>query len=214
MTQLLTWDELHQAHDEVWFQQKEEELIELLRQRFVGRLPRVTIGEAVGLQDEAVLQALQELGYTRPMIELFYQIPLVQIAWASGSVTAREREWVLKLAGLHGSTPERPAYQQLCDWLDKRPSDRFFQTSLRIISYLLAVLPDNARQSAQRNLVNFCKQIAIMSGGFLGYGNKISAGEQEVLDNIVHELQQRNPEAMREVVQGLKTQMSELQPSE
>ncbi len=208
MSQPLTWDELHQAHEPAWFRQKEQELVELLRQRFVHRLPRVTIGEAVGLQDEEVLRALQEIGYSRAMIELFYQIPLVQVAWASGNVTAQEREWVLKLSGLRGAESDRPAYQQLCDWLDHRPSDEFFHTSLRIISYLLDALPESERGAAQRNLVNFCRQIAIVSGGFLGLGNNVCEGEQEALDKIVRELNQRNPEAVRRVVKELAPQRS------
>lgn len=204
MSQLLTWDELRQSHEAAWLQQKEQELVALLRQRFVHRRPRVTIGEAVGLQDEEVLRVLQELGYSRVMIELFYQIPLVQVAWASGSVTPQEREWVLRLAGLRGATHERPAFQQLSHWLDERPSDEFFQTSLRIIGYLLDVLPDSERRAAQRNLVNFCQQIALMSGGFLGLGSKICEGEQDVLDQIASELNQRNPEAVHSVVKDLE----------
>jgi hypothetical protein len=136
---------------------------------------------------------------------LLYQIPLVQVAWANGKVTAREREWVLKLAGLRGAAPERPAYQQLTEWLENRPSDDFFQTSLRIIGYLLDTLPEKERQSARLNMVNFCTQIAVVSGGILGFGNKISEAERAVIDDIAAELERNHRETAQQVVAASHT---------
>ena len=202
MSQRFAWDELRRSREAAWFQQKEQELIEKLQQRSAQRAQRVAIGEAIGIEDEEILRALQELGYTRETVELLYQIPLVQVAWASGSVTTQEREWVLKLAGMRGAALERPAYQQLSDWLENRPSDEFFQTSLRIIGYLLDTLPESERQTARRNLVNFCTQIAIVSGGFLGLGSKVCEGEHETLGQIVAELGSRYPAAVQRYAQS------------
>ncbi len=198
MSQQFAWDELRKSREAAWFQQKEQELVEKLRQRTDQHTQRVAIGEAIGIRDEEILTTLQELGYARETVELLYQVPLVQVAWASGDVTVREREWVLKLAELRGVSPESRAYQQLCDWLERRPSEEFFQTSLRIIGYLFDTLSEKERLTARVNLVNFCTRIAVISGGFLGIGSRICEGEQEALDQIVAELSQRNPEAVQQ----------------
>lgn len=197
MSQQFAWDALRKSREAVWFQQKEQELVEQLRQRADQHTQRVAIGEVIGIKDEEILRVLQELGYDRETVELLYQVPLVQVAWASGSVTLREREGVLKLAELRGIAPESPAYQQLCDWLDHRPSEEFFVTSLRIIGYLFDTLSETERITARVNLVNFCTRIAVLSGGLLGIGSRICEGEQEALDQIVAELEQRNPAAVQ-----------------
>jgi hypothetical protein len=205
MSQRFAFDEWRKSREAAWFTQKEQELVAKLQERQTRQTQRVTIGEAVGIEDEEILHALQELGYTRETVELLYQIPLVQVAWANGKVTAREREWVLKLAGLRGAAPERPAYQQLTEWLENRPSDDFFQTSLRIIGYLLDTLPEKERQSARLNMVNFCTQIAVVSGGILGFGNKISEAERAVIDDIAAELERNHRETAQQVVAASHT---------
>jgi hypothetical protein len=192
MSQRFAFDEWRKSREAAWFTQKEQELVAKLQERQTRQTQRVTIGEAVGIEDEEILHALQELGYTRETVELLYQIPLVQVAWANGKVTAREREWVLKLAGLRGAAPERP-------------SDDFFQTSLRIIGYLLDTLPEKERQSARLNMVNFCTQIAVVSGGILGFGNKISEAERAVIDDIAAELERNHRETAQQVVAASHT---------
>lgn len=185
-----SWEEWRQSQDATWLQQKEQELVTQLRQR-------AAIGAALGIEDGEILRILQELGYDRETVELLYQVPLVQVAWASGSVTPQEHKWVLQLAELRGIAPQSPAWQRLCEWLEHRPSEEFFGTSLRIIGYLFDTLPEEERITARVNLVNFCTRIAVISGGFLGIGSRICEEEQAVLDQIVAELEQRNPEAVQ-----------------
>ncbi len=149
---------------------------------------------------EEILATLQEMGYTRETVGLLHLVPLVQIAWASGSVTPREREVVLRLCEWRGVEKDSPAWEQLNNWLDERPSDEFFLRTLRIIRHLLD-FRDKERVVGRTDLISFCLRIATVSGGFLGLGNKISEGEQLALDQIVKELTRKNPEAVRQVVE-------------
>jgi hypothetical protein len=188
--------------EEEYFRKKEQELIELIRSRAAKQAERQELAEAMGIADEEILTTLQEMGYTRDTVRLLYLVPLIQVAWASGGVTRREREMVLRLCEWRGVEKDSPAWEQLNTWLDERPSDEFFLTTLRIIRHLLDFHMVNERVAGRTDLISFCIRIATASGGFLGISSKISEGEQMALDQIVEELTRKNPEASRLVIEG------------
>jgi hypothetical protein len=187
--------------EEEYFRKKEQELIEQIRRRNAKQEERQELAEAVGVVDEEILATLEELGYTRDTVKLLHLVPLAQIAWASGSVTPREREMVLRLCEWRGVEKDSPAWEQLNKWLDERPSDDFFLKTLRIIRHLLDVQTAKEQVASRTDLISFCIRIANASGGFLGVGSKVSAEEQMALDKIVEELTNKNPEAVRQVVE-------------
>jgi hypothetical protein len=187
--------------EEDYFRKKEQELIEQIRHRNAKQKERQELAEAVGVVDEEILATLEELGYTRETVKLLHLVPLAQVAWASGSVTPREREMVLRLSEWRGVEKDSAAWDQLNNWLDERPSAEFFLKTLRIIRHLLDVQPEKERVAGRTDLISFCIRIANASGGFLGVGSKVSAEEQMALDKIVEELTNKNPEAVRQVVE-------------
>jgi hypothetical protein len=179
--------------EEEYFRKKEQELLEQIRRRTALRAEREELAEAAGIADEEILATLREMGYTRETVGLLHLVPLVQVAWASGSVTPRERELVLRLSEWRGVRKDSPAWEQLNNWLDERPSDDFFLKTLRIIRCLLDFQTAKEQVTGRADLISFCIRIANASGGFLGVGSKISEGEQAALDQIVEELNGRNP---------------------
>lgn len=175
------------ALEDEYFHRKEQELIEKLRRRAHLDAERKKMAEALGFANLEILDHLQEMGYRSDTIALLFLVPLVQVAWAEGVVTKRERELVLKVAASRGIQESSPAYRQLVGWLDQRPSEEFFQNTLRVISALLAEEPAARSQNDQRDLVSYCTQIAKVSGGILGIG-AISSDERTVIEHIVREL--------------------------
>jgi hypothetical protein len=133
---------------------------------------------------------------------LLHLVPLAQIAWASGSVTPQERKLVLQLSEWRGVEKGSPAWEQLNRWLDERPTDEFFLTTLRIIRHILDSDTGNPYVASRTDLISFCIRIAKASGGFLGVGSRVSEEEQAALDQIAEELTRRNPEAVRQVVEA------------
>lgn len=190
------------ALEEDYFRKKEQELVEQIRRRTAKEAEREELAEAVGIADEQILATLQEMGYTRDTVRLLHLVPLVQIAWASGSVTPREREMVLRLCEWRGVEKDSPAWNQLNNWLDERQPDEFFMATLRIIRHLLEFQTVNERVAGRTDLISFCIRIATASGGFVGISSKISDGEQVALDQIVEELTRRNPAAVGHVVRS------------
>jgi hypothetical protein len=200
-----TFDEMRRAKEAEYFHKKEQELIEQLRRRAQRETERQEMAKGAGAADEEILRTLQELGYTRETIGLLHLVPLAQVAWASGSVTLQERDLVLRLSEWRGVEKGGPAWEQLNRWLDERPTDEFFLTTLRVIRHILDSDTEKPYVPSRADLISFCIRIAKVSGGFMGMGDKISEGEQIALDQIVEELTGRNSEAVRRVVEGFES---------
>lgn len=185
---------------ETAFQQQEQTLVEQLRCRQLAQIEREELGQVTGVADEEILTTLQELGYTRETVRLLYLVPFVQVAWASGSVTEQERELVLEAAALCGVPKGSREYQQLTDWLDESPAPEFFARTLQIIHGITLLQPPEKREAGRNSLLAFCTNLAEASGGLLGFGSKISRGEQEVLEQIAERLNARAPDAVRQAL--------------
>lgn len=193
--------DMRKAKEEEYFRKKEQELIEKMRRHAQLQTERQQMGEAIGIADEEILRTLQELGYTRDSVSLLHLVPLVQVAWAEDNVSKRERELIYEVAKLRGVREGSPAYQQLTDWLDHKPSKEFFQSTFRVLRTMLEVLPSEKRETSKRDLVSYCTQVAAISGGILGLGRKISSDEQVLLEQIATELEQNHEAAAKEVTE-------------
>jgi hypothetical protein len=112
--------------EEEYFHKKEKELLEKLRRRLQAEAERERMAEVLGVQDTEILSDLHSMGYTRDTVALLHVIPLVQVAWADGDVTERERDLILELARARGIEDGSAARKQLADWLTQRPPEGFF----------------------------------------------------------------------------------------
>ena len=194
------WDERRRSYESEYFQRRERELIEKMRARARELAEEHQMGQATGISDDDVLAALHDLGYTRETVTLVHLVPLLQVAWIDGSVSAPERAGILEAARLRGVEESTPAYRQLIGWLDKRPLDGFFEDTLRLIGNLLAAMPDGARAKAKTTLLAYANAIADASGGILGFGNKVSDDERAVIDRIAREMETAHVAAVKQVV--------------
>ena len=88
--------------EEEYFHRKEKELIEKMRRHAEEESARRRLGEKAGVASEDILNDLQELGYTPETVMLLHLTPLIQTAWAEGSITPRERELIIKAARSRG----------------------------------------------------------------------------------------------------------------
>jgi hypothetical protein len=176
------------ALEEQYFQKREQELLEKLRRRGEEAAGRRRLAEQTGVADEEILQDLQQLGYTPDTVMLLHLVPLLQMAWAEGSVSDRERSLILEAARSRGIVEGSPADRQLGQWLADRPSDIFFENTLRAVAAILHERPAEEREASERDLLSYCTAIASASGGILGFG-KVSEDERELLARITNELQ-------------------------
>lgn len=181
------FDDMKRAKEEEYFRKKEKELIEKMRQRAQLEAERQKMQQASGITDEDIIKDLQQLGYDHETIKLLHLVPLLQVAWSEGQITARERELILEAARSRGITEGSLAYARLSEWLSRRPQEEFFERTLRIIASLLESLPAQERESSRQDLLSYCLRIASASGGILGLGS-ISERERAALERIAAEL--------------------------
>lgn len=183
------------ANEAAYFQQQDAKLIEQLRQR--GPLEEIAkaLGEKLLMDNPDLLERVKQLRITPETAPALLVAPLVQVAWAEGSVTAEEHDTVLRLARGRGIEENSPVYGQLVDWLQDRPSDALFDTAVEVIKYTFAVLPEVEKEARIKQLVEACNEVAAASGGglvkLLGLGSSVSSVEASMLDAISHTLRDR-----------------------
>lgn len=186
--------------EEEYFGRKNQELIEKLRERREREADRQKMAEMMGVDDQDVLEALQDLGYTSETIPLLHIVPLVEVAWAEGGVADREREMIFKIAEARGVPPDSVAHEMLSHWLENRPSERFFDNSMRAIRVIFDLMPEEQRLAGRRDLIAYCSQIAsAVSSGIFGPGG-ITDDERSLIARIAAEIGQGREETVRRVI--------------
>ena len=185
--------ERKRAQEEDYFRKRENELVARMRRKTELERERQMLAESTGIADENALMELQELGYTATNIALLQLVPMVQVAWAEGNISANERELIFAVARSRSIEEGSPAHTELSLWLNERPSEAFFDRSLRLLGRTIQLLPEESRVLQKRELVANCTKVAEASGsliGFLSASRKVSKEEHETLGYIVRELEQ------------------------
>ena len=182
-----SFKERERAQEEGYFRAQDAKLIEKLRED--ARLEEIvlTLAEQMQVDNPELLRRVIALGVRLDTGAAFLLAPLVQVAWAEGKVTDRERDTVLRLAAARGVEAGSPAHTQLLKWLQERPSDNLFDTAMEVIRGGLALLPPEQREERLKRIVHACHEVAEASGGLakvLGLGSGVSGEEDALLEAI------------------------------
>lgn len=179
------------ALEEDYFRKKDRELVEKMRaaaEAAVAADARDALGQATGIADPALLQELQDLGFTPDTMALLPLVPAVQTAWAEGGVTDAERALLVRIARSRGITDGSPADVQLTDWMARRPDEAVFTRANRLIRALLDA--GTLGELSADDVVKQAEQIASASGGILGIG-RVSGEEKALLAQLNEDLRAR-----------------------
>jgi hypothetical protein len=176
--------------EEEFFRKSDAKLIEKMREK--ARLDEVVgeLAKVLQVENPDLLRRVMDLGVNMSTGPAFLLAPLVQVAWAEGKVTDKERETVLRLAASRGVEKGSPAEVQLLAWLEKRPSDTVFATAIEVIKAGISHLTPKEREERVQEYVNAGRQVSESSGGIakaLG-GSGVSSEEQSVLDVVTKAL--------------------------
>jgi hypothetical protein len=176
------------THEEEYFQKKDRELVEKMRQQAKAEAQLRELGGQVGVTDPQLIHELAELGFTPETVKLLPLIPVLEMAWAEGGVTPPERKMVVDVARARGIEADSAADHQLLEWLDRRPEESVFRRAGRLINALFA---SEARVSLTPDqLRKYCEAIAEASGGLFGI-RRVSADERATLERIANEIKTR-----------------------
>ncbi len=183
-------DDRRRASEDDYFRRKDKELIEKMRQAAAASQSKSELSAKTGLSDPGLVAELETLGFSPETISVLPLVPIVQMAWAEGGVSAAERSLLVKLARERGIAEGSPADRLLSDWMSREPSADVFARATRLIRAMLdSGSPETAAMSAD-DLIRYSENIAAASGGILGIG-RISSEERATLATIVDALKGR-----------------------
>ena len=166
--------------EDSYFQEREQEKLAALRRKkqlaALRDQEKKDIATALGT-DEEIAEAALELGFDAATAPILQLIPLLQVAWADGSVSSSEKDEVLAIAAKGGIKEGTPAYEFLALLISEEPSPLFFERTNAVIAKMVG--------DGSGELIERCRQIAQASGGFFGIFNAESTEEKEILDHLV-----------------------------
>jgi hypothetical protein len=172
------------ALEDSFFAKQNAALLERMRGDREAQATREGLQRASGLSDPEVLARLVELGIAPETWSAISLVPLVEVAWANGQVEEKERIAVLSGAEANGVISGSPAYELLEGWLARRPDARLLAVWGECIVSLCSRLSPAERSSFRKQVLGRAREVAAAAGGFLGLGNKISAEEEVVLEQL------------------------------
>ena len=178
------------ALEEDYFRRRDQKLIEKMREKVAAERAQQALGATTGLTDPVLLEDLQALGFTLETVSLLPLVPVLQVAWAEGGVTAGERELIRKLAEARGIRPGTPADARLTNWLEHRPSDAVFAGAGRLIRAMMESNAEVVDNLSADDLVAYSEKVAAASGGVFGIG-RVSGEERALLASIAADLKGR-----------------------
>lgn len=175
---------LGKSREEDYFVRAEAALLERFRDRLRRDAELKALGHYHGVEDVQVLEAFEAAGFDRDTVQVLHLVPIIQIAWADGAVSAQERSELLAIAEARDVRPGTAAYIRLVAWLDSPPPKDFFDRSLLLIAKLIEIFPEEKRVALRDDVMSTARAVAGASGGFLGIGSKVGAAEQGLLEHF------------------------------
>ena len=129
------------AMEDDYFYKKDRELVEKMRRAAADEKARSEMAAQIRINDPGLIKDLGELGFTPETVKVLPLMPIVQLAWAEGGVSADERKLLVSLARNRGISEGSPADLLLADWMARAPAPEIFSNAMRLIRAMLDAAP-------------------------------------------------------------------------
>ena len=171
------------ALEEEFFRKQENALLNQLRTAQAKESAQEALAAATGVRDSTVLHKLSTLGITSDTLLALGLVPLVAIAWADGTLDDKERQAIANL-GVAGIVADSPTGQLVQSWLSNSPPASMLEAWSSYTSALAAELSPTERTNLRDSVLGRARAVAEAAGGFLGFGNRVSTAEEELLQQL------------------------------
>lgn len=172
------------ALEEAFFKKQNEKLKSKLREAREREAERSELRKAFPHAPGEILDRFIEHGLDTEAVAALGLVPCVMVAWASGRVGEREREAVLARARESGLEPGGKPYTLLAGWLAEPPSASLVDLWSHYAGTLCKGLTPEECDRLRERIVAIARDVARVSGGFLGLGDRISDDEAAVIARI------------------------------
>lgn len=170
--------------EEEFFRREDARLVEKLQQAARRESAREALGRASGIKNPEVLDRLIDLDIRPTIVTALSLVPLVEVAWADGSLDANERRAVLERVATAGFAPGSIERAVLEAWLTRKPTPKLFTAWTHLVQGLCEQMDRAAVAALKAGLLDRARAVAGASGGFRGLGSKISVAETDVIRRL------------------------------
>ncbi len=172
-----------QALEDSFFKKEEARQISHLRETLAAKKNREELASVCGIEDAVVLDTLTRLEVGAHDVSALALVPLVQVAWADGSVDEKERAAILKAAKAQGVTHACHSHELLEAWLSSAPNDDLFTAWAGYVEALHDHVSESEMTALKESILGLAHDVASAAGGYLGMGT-VSSTEKTVLNAI------------------------------
>lgn len=174
-------DDRRKANEEAYFQKQNREASEKMKAK------QALADE--GITSDELLQELTKSGFDADSARILYLLPMLEVAWSDGRVQEEERLAILSLAEEREISHDSKAYALLEAWTKTDPREKpQFQKASALLAPLVENLKTSGKAEGAEWMIEAAKQVAEATGGFFGFGDKISGEEEMALRAISKKL--------------------------
>lgn len=176
-------NEMSLSLQDAFFRKEDEKLIENLRMMRKLSESKEALRNVSGITDEHLLARLVELEVRPETLASFALVPLIEVAWADGTIDPKEKEAFLKAAESVGFGFGSVDHTLLEEWSTIRPDAVLFTAWEHFAGDLCKNLSAEDKAVLKKDILDHATAIAKASGGILGMG-AISSEEKAVIERL------------------------------
>jgi hypothetical protein len=167
--------------EDEFFRREDQRLMARLKELKDTEVTRDALAKASGISNPAVIDRLMQLGISAETVAALAVVPLVEVAWADGSLDSKERHKVVEGAGV----PRGSAADALLEaWLERRPEPKLLTAWTEMVKGIRTQLGAPEAERLKTGLLERARAVASASGGIFGVGSKVSRAEEEMLARL------------------------------
>jgi hypothetical protein len=178
------FDDRRKTLEEGFFKKQNESLLRKMKESSERAASKEEIRQHTGIANEKLLDALAAMKLGAGATMVMSMLPVIEVAWADGVVTEKERAVLLEQSSSLGIKPGSDAFLFLAHWLDERPDPSWYKLWVEYIEGVCSKLSAEKKATFKAELLGRARHVAEASGGVLGLGWAVSAAEKKVLDRL------------------------------
>lgn len=169
--------------EDEFFRKEDQRAIERLQELKQRTASREALSKTTGITSDAVLDRLIALGVRPETASALSIVPLVEVAWADGSLSGKERQAVLEGASKAGIAAGSAEHDLLRSWLEQKPGPTLVSAWTEMVHGLATQMSVEQVATLKRGLLDRAQAVARASGGLMGIG-AISASERDAIARL------------------------------
>lgn len=184
MSDKSAFDKRENQFEAEYFNRKDAEQIAKLKAVFQAKADKEGISKATGVTDEKLLDRMLGLQLSGELMSAFQLYPLIEVAWADGTLDDGEAAAVLAAAEKRGIAKDSKAHAFLSERLSAGPSKDLHSIWLMYAGQLKTSLSAADLDAFRADVFELCRSVAQSSGGLLGKAFSVSSAEKNVLADV------------------------------